>query len=149
MGIKPFEFGDFVNSSYYKPTEWRRKERKHLNILLFTAKVERLPALCCFLSCKMNGFSQEETNRLEARYAGRLNWFVSFQVQICLNQSGRVNLKGGSMICDNNTATGPSPSDASTIDCPGHTTALCWINRDCPCLLVQGRNYEGTWIITS
>lgn len=82
----------------------------------------------------MNAFLQEETNRLEAPKQATLeDQFISFLSRSDLFESKwQGQREGGSMICDNNTATGPSPSDASAIDLLGHTTALCWIYRDCP-----------------
>lgn len=105
-----------------------------MKLFVLTARVEHLQASCCFLPCKMDGFLQEETNRLEApKQATLKDQFISVLSRSDLFESKwQGQREGGSMICDNNTATGPSPSDASAIDLLGHTTALCWIYRDCP-----------------
>lgn len=56
-----------------------KEKRKHWKLFVLTAKLEHLQASCCFLSCKMNGFLQEETNRLEApKQATLKDQFISF-----------------------------------------------------------------------
>lgn len=99
----------------------------------------------------MNVFLQEETNRLEAPKQATLEdqFIISFLSRSDLFESKwQGQREGGSMICDNNTATGPSPSDASAIDLLArpHNGPLLDLQRlpHALCLLVQGRNIEGS-----